>query len=34
MGLIRVTDLEGNHHVLEAVEGWRIGLAAKLAPQV
>ena len=24
MGVIRVTDLEGKHHELDAVEGWRI----------
>ena len=24
MGVIRVTDLNGNHHELDAVEGWRI----------
>ncbi|MGE0241949.1 MAG: 2Fe-2S iron-sulfur cluster-binding protein [Parvibaculaceae bacterium] len=24
MGVIRVTDLDGNHHDLDAVEGWRI----------
>jgi 2Fe-2S ferredoxin len=24
MGIIRVNDLDGNTHVLEAVEGWRV----------